>query len=254
MNPSLLKLEGVRKSFGRTEIIRGADLEVRTRERHALIGPNGAGKSTLFHLISGQLRVDSGQIDFDGHTLTHLPPQHIARLGIARSFQINSLFNSLSVFENLRLACLRSQGMHGHWLWCLAQRAPRVNDKTEQLLDKLGLSSVAKSLVGTLSYAEQRLLEVGMAVAAEAKLILLDEPTAGMSQHETENLLHRVRELTEGRSLLVIEHDMQVVFQLADRISVLVYGQVIATGSPTQVRADPKVQEAYLGVAGVQHA
>ena len=241
MNAPLLEVRGLVKSFGRAAIIRGAELQVKDGERHALIGPNGAGKSTLFHLISGLIAADSGSIVFGG--------QEIARRGLARSFQINNLFANLSAFENIRMATLWSQGLHLGSLWRLASRVRSINERASQVLEQLHLSHARDLLVGTLSYAEQRALEIGMAIAGDARLILLDEPTAGMSRSETERMLELIRTVTVGRSLLVIEHDMQIVFNLAERISVLVYGQVIASGTPEAVRADARVQEAYLGTA-----
>ncbi|MCF8169167.1 MAG: ABC transporter ATP-binding protein [Rhodoferax sp.] len=249
MTQTVLEVADLTKSFGRASIIRGADLQVTAGERHALIGPNGAGKSTLFHLISGRIASDSGSIRFNGQEISAEPAHRIARLGLARSFQINNLFLNMSAFENIRLATLWSQGVRAHSLWRMASSLRNINDKADQVLESLHLMRVRNVLVGTLSYAEQRALEIGMAIAGDPRMVLLDEPTAGMSKAETERMLALIRSVTIGRSLLVIEHDMQMVFNLADRISVLVYGKVIATGTPQEVRSNPQVQEAYLGSA-----
>jgi branched-chain amino acid transport system ATP-binding protein len=249
MSAHVLEVSALTKSFGRSSIIRGADLRVLAGERHALIGPNGAGKSTLFHLISGRIPADAGSIVFEGREISGVPAHRVARMGLARSFQINNLFPNMSAYENIRLATLWSLGMRGASLWRLAARVRSINEKTDEVLELLHLARVRDALVGTLSYAEQRALEVGMAIAGDARLVLLDEPTAGMSRSETERMLELIRKVTAGRSLLVIEHDMQMVFNLADRISVLVYGKVIATGTPEEVRSNPQVQEAYLGAA-----
>jgi branched-chain amino acid transport system ATP-binding protein len=185
MNAPLLEVRGLVKSFGRAAIIRGAELQVKDGERHALIGPNGAGKSTLFHLISGRIAADSGSIVFGGQEISGLPAHQIARRGLARSFQINNLFANLSAFENIRMATLWSQGLHLGSLWRLASRVRSINERASQVLEQLHLSHARDLLVGTLSYAEQRALEIGMAVAGGARCLLLDEPTAGMSRAET---------------------------------------------------------------------
>jgi branched-chain amino acid transport system ATP-binding protein len=242
----ILSLRGLRKSFGTTQIIRGVDLDLLPQERHALIGPNGAGKSTVFHLISGHLRPTAGQIVFDGRRIEGQPPHAVNRLGISRSFQITNIFPKLSVFENLRIAVMRPRGLH-YQLWTLVHRDPSVRRDTERLLELVRLQARAATLAGELSYSEQRSLEIAMTLACDPKAILLDEPMAGMSNEETAYTADLIRAVTGGRALLVVEHDMQVVFSLCDRISVLVYGEVIATGTPEQIRANPAVKEAYLG-------
>ena len=244
--PVALELRDVCKSFGRTEIIRGASLAVRAGERVAIIGPNGAGKSTLFHLISGRLSPSSGQILLGGQRIDGLPPHRIYRRGLARSFQVSNLFPRLSVAENLRCAVLWSLG-YRYTFWRFLSRLDDANERVESLLRRLRLEARRDVLAMHLSYAEQRALEIGLAVAGGAEVVLLDEPTAGMSQSETLRCVSLIRELTEGRTLLAVEHDMGVVFGLADRIAVLVYGEVIAFDTPEAVRADPRVQEAYLG-------
>ncbi len=246
MSGTILGLHGLRKSFGETEIIRGVDLELAAGERRALIGPNGAGKSTLFHLISGHLAPSAGTIAFDGLDITGQAPQRINRLGLARSFQITNVFPGLTVFENIRLAVLRQQPRPTAF-WQRVDRLPGLREATEQLLERVRLQARAAALAGELSYSEQRSLEIAMTLASDPRLILLDEPMAGMSAEETDYTLALIRELTVGRALLIVEHDMDVVFALADRISVLVYGQVIATGTPDEIRQHQGVREAYLG-------
>ncbi len=246
MNEPILQLRGLCKSFGDTEIIRGVDLDVAGGERRALIGPNGAGKSTLFHLISGNLGATAGTVAFQGRDITGWAPQRVNRLGLARSFQITNIFPKLSVFENVRLAVMR-QHPQPTAFWRRVDRLPAVREATDRLLEQVRLHTRAETLAGGLSYSEQRSLEIAMTVASDPQLILLDEPMAGMSSEETDYTLHLIREVTAGRALLIVEHDMDVVFRLADRISVLVYGQVIATGTPGEIRQHRGVREAYLG-------
>ena len=246
MSEPILQLRGLCKSFGDTEIIRGVDLDVASGERRALIGPNGAGKSTLFHLISGNLGATAGTVAFEGCDITGWAPQRVNRLGLARSFQITNIFPKLTVFENVRLAVMR-QHPQPTAFWRRVDRLPAVREATERLLEQVRLHTRSATLAGGLSYSEQRSLEIAMTVASDPQLILLDEPMAGMSSEETDYTLHLIREVTAGRALLIVEHDMDVVFKLADRISVLVYGQVIATGTPEEIRQHRGVREAYLG-------
>jgi branched-chain amino acid transport system ATP-binding protein len=246
MTELALSLANVNKAFGQTEIIRGVTLGVARGERHALIGPNGAGKTTLFNLISGRFRASSGEIRLNGARIDHLPPHKINRMGLARSFQITSIFPRLSVFENLRCALLWSMGYYySFWTPLWTQRA--LNERTGQLLEDLNLAPRRDTAAGLLSYADQRALEIGMTIAGGASVILLDEPTAGMSNTETDSAMELLRRVSKGKTLLMVEHDMKVVFDLADVITVLVYGQVIASGPPHAVRANAAVQEAYLG-------
>lgn len=246
MTHPLLSLRDVHKSFGEAQIIRGVNLDLFEGERHALIGPNGAGKSTLFHLISGQFSPTRGEILFDGQAIEGLAPQRINQLGLARSFQITNIFSRLSVFENLRFAVMPRYGLQ-YTLWKLIDRIVSVREETEQLMEHVRLGSRRDTPAGELSYSEQRSLEIGMALASNPKMILLDEPMAGMSHEETDYTVSLIRELTQGRTLMIVEHDMDVVFSLSDRISVLVYGEVIATGTPEEIRNSREVQEAYLG-------
>jgi len=245
-SPLALKLENVRKSFGLTEIIRGVSLEIPTGQRHAIIGPNGAGKTMLFNLISGRFPPTSGRILLDGHPINDLSPCQINRRGLSRSFQITSVFPRMSVFENIRCGLLWSRG-YKYSFWHLLDREKALNEASEQLLDRLNLAKRRNVMAGLLSYAEQRALEIGITIGGGATVILLDEPTAGMSHSETAYAMDLIRSVTEGRTLVMVEHDMSVVFGLADVISVVVYGEVIATDRPERIRANKAVQEAYLG-------
>ncbi len=246
MSAPALKLSAVRKSFGRTPIIRGVDLEVPAGERHAIIGPNGAGKSTLFNLVSARFPVSSGRIELKGEEVTGRAPHEINRRGLCRSFQITNIFPHLSVFDNVRCAVLWPMG-YRYSFWHRLSALRDARERAEEILERIGLAARRDTLAGVLSYAEQRALEIGVTVAGGADVILLDEPTAGMSRSESDEAVALVRRMTEGKTLVMVEHDMGVVFGLADRISVLVYGQIIATGTPAEIRANPAVQEAYLG-------
>ncbi len=241
-----IELLDVRKSFGKTEIIRGASLAVAPGERVGIIGPNGAGKSTLFNLISGRFGATSGEIRLGGKRIDGLLPYQISRLGLARSFQITNIFGRLSVFENLRCGLLWSMG-HRYAFWKFLAGLHETNARAEELLRMIRLEDKRETLAMNLTYAEQRALEIGITIAGGAGVILLDEPTAGMSKSETARFIELIREVTVGKTLLTVEHDMGVVFGLADKIAVLVYGEVIAFDTPEAVRANPKVQEAYLG-------
>jgi branched-chain amino acid transport system ATP-binding protein len=241
-----VELKDVRKSFGKTEIIRGASLSVKQGERVAIIGPNGAGKSTLFNLISGRFHASTGDILVNGQSILGRKPFEINRMGLARSFQVSNLFVRLSVFENIRCAVLWSRG-YRYSFWRFLADARDANDRTDEVLKMIKLDKRRDVLAMNLTYAEQRALEIGITIAGGAEVILLDEPTAGMSRSETTRFVQLIREVTEGKTLLTVEHDMGVVFGLADRIAVLVYGEVIAFDTPEAVRANPRVQEAYLG-------
>ena len=243
-----LELKQVRKNFGKTEIIRGIDLSVTAGERVAIIGPNGAGKSTLFNLISGRFAPTSGEIWLGAHRIDGKQPFEINRLGLSRSFQITNIFPKLSVFENLRCAVLWSLGYKYTFFKFLAD-LDDANDLAEQYMEKIRLDKKRDVLAMNLTYAEQRALEIGITIAGGAEVILLDEPTAGMSKSETLRFIQLIRQVTEGKTLLTVEHDMGVVFGLADKIAVVVYGEVIAFDTPDAVRSNPKVQEAYLGSA-----
>jgi branched-chain amino acid transport system ATP-binding protein len=239
-----LELHRIGKRFGATEILRGVDLSVERGERHALIGPNGAGKSTLFDLVSGRTRASGGRVVLNGIDISNLPPHAIARHGLARSFQSTSVFAGLSVFDNLRCAVLGapSARVRDRWL-----RSRTIDRRVDLMLDSIALANRRDDPAASLSYAEQRALDLGIALATDASTLLLDEPTAGMNRAESARALALIRATTEGRTLLIVEHDMEAVFALADRISVLVRGRVIATGTPAQIRANAQVREAYLG-------
>lgn len=241
-----LQLKDVRKNFGKTEIIRGVDLTVQAGERVAIIGPNGAGKSTLFNLISGRFEPSSGEIWLGANRIDGKKPFEINRLGLSRSFQITNIFPKLSVFENLRCAVLWKLGYKYTFFKFLADLED-ANDRAEALMERIRLDKKRDVLAVNLTYAEQRALEIGITIAGGADVILLDEPTAGMSKSETKRFIQLIREVTEGKTLLTVEHDMGVVFGLADKIAVVVYGEVIAFDTPEAVRANAKVQEAYLG-------
>jgi branched-chain amino acid transport system ATP-binding protein len=241
-----LELVDVRKSFGRTQIIHGANLSVKAGERVAIIGPNGAGKSTLFNLISGRFAPTSGTILLEGQRIDGLPPYQINRRGLSRSFQVSNLFTRLSVFENLRCAVLWSLG-YRYAFWKFLADLRDATDRADEVLEMIRLDKRRDVLAMNLTYAEQRALEIGITIAGGARVVLLDEPTAGMSKSETRRFVELIRAVTQGRTLLTVEHDMGVVFGLADRIAVLVYGEVIAFDTPEAIRADPRVQEAYLG-------
>jgi branched-chain amino acid transport system ATP-binding protein len=241
-----LSLRNVTKAFGQMSIIRGVNLEIAKGERHAIIGPNGAGKTTLFNLISGRFRLSAGEILLNDARVDQLPPHRINRMGLSRSFQITSIFHRMSVFENLRCALLWSMG-YRYSFWTPLWIQHELTERTDAMLEDLNLGARRNTVAGLLSYADQRALEIGMTIAGGASVILLDEPTAGMSNTETDNAIALIRRVTSGKTLVMVEHDMKVVFDLADVITVLVYGQVIASGPPQAVRANPAVQEAYLG-------
>jgi branched-chain amino acid transport system ATP-binding protein len=246
-----LKLSGVHKSFGRSAIINGVDLEIPAGERHAIIGPNGAGKSTLFNLISARFPVSAGRIELKGEDVTGDAPQQINRKGLSRSFQITNIFHRLSVFENVRCAVLWSLG-YKYSFWHRLEGLKDARERAEQVIADIGLARRRDQQAGVLTYAEQRALEIGITIAGGADVILLDEPTAGMSHSETDEAVALIRRVTEGKTLVMVEHDMSVVFNLADRISVLVYGEIIATGTPAEIRANIAVKEAYLGTTFAQ--
>ena len=243
-----LAVSGLQKAFGPTSIIKGVELTVERGHRHAVIGPNGAGKSTLFHLITGRLQPDAGTVTLAGADITGLPPHRIFNGGLARSFQVTSLCARLTVFENLRLAAMRAHGA-GASFWRFLDSYRALRDRTEEMLDLVGLARRRDVAAGSLAYAEQRALEIGVAVAGGAHTVLLDEPTAGMSRHETERAVALIRRVSEDRTLVMVEHDLGVVFDLADRISVLADGRVIASGPPGEIRGNQAVRTAYLAAA-----
>jgi branched-chain amino acid transport system ATP-binding protein len=246
VHPCALELRDVHKSFGATPIIRGVSLEVNEGERHAIIGPNGAGKSTLFNLISGRFAPTSGSIRVNGDEVTGHAPFELYRRGLARSFQVTNIYPRLSVYENIRCSVLWCLG-HRYNFWRSVAKLRDANERTERTLEQIGMTARRNTPAGVLTYAEQRALEIGITIAGDSSVILLDEPTAGMSRHETESAVELIRSVSQGRTLVIVEHDMGVVFNLADRISVLVYGAIIATDVPERIRQDTAVQTAYLG-------
>lgn len=241
-----IDLIDVRKNFGNTEIIRGVTLSIADGERHAIIGPNGAGKSTLYNLITARFPVTSGQIKLRGESLAGLAPYEINRKGLSRSFQVTNIFPNMSVFENVRCGVLYSLG-YKYSFWHNVDNQHDANERAAQILEEIGMTARAQVPAGVLTYAEQRALEIGITLASGASVIMLDEPTAGMSMSETEQAIELIRRVTAGKTLVMVEHDMGVVFGLADRISVLVYGEIIASGTPEQIRGNAAVREAYLG-------
>src|SRR6266850_1691343 len=241
-----LALRDVHNSFGSTKIINGLTLEVRAGERHAIIGPNGAGKSTLYNLISGRFAVSSGKIVLKGEEITGLRPFEINRKGLSRSFQVTNIFHNMTVYENIRCAVLWPSG-YRYSFWSRIGGLRDVQRRAEETMERIGLARRRGVLAGVLTYAEQRALEIGVTIAGGASVVLLDEPTAGMSRTETAQAVQLIREVTVGKTLIMVEHDMGVIFDLADRISVLVYGEIIATGAPADIRSNAAVQEAYLG-------
>jgi len=250
MSEVALRLADVHKSFGAAQIIFGVNLDIRKGERHAIIGPNGAGKTTLFNLMSGRFPVSRGTIELHGRPIDGLAPEQINRLGLARSFQITSIFPRMTVFENIRCGLLWARG-YRYSFWRLLGFERELTLAADRLLEDVNLRGRRDVPAGLLTYAEQRALEIGITIAGGAETILLDEPTSGMSRSEAEHAVALIRRVTEGRTLVMVEHDMSVVFGLADVVTVLVYGQIIASGPPAAIRANRAVQEAYLGTEAV---
>jgi branched-chain amino acid transport system ATP-binding protein len=246
MSDAALNISDLHKSFGPAHIVRGVELDIVKGERHAVIGPNGAGKSTLFNLISGLFMPSKGNVMMNGTDISDMQAQQINRLGLSRSFQVSNIFTNMIVRENVRCGVLHSMG-YGYSFWRNIGNLKTVQQKTAEILDQVGLIDNAHVPAVLLPYADQRTLEIAMTIAGGADVILLDEPTAGMSNTETSRAVDLIRRATEGKTLLIVEHDMGVVFDLADRISVLVYGEIIATGKPEEIRGNAKVREAYLG-------
>lgn len=242
----LLVIEDVHKRFGGLSVLSGVSVRVRAGERHAVIGPNGAGKSTLFNMISGQLTPTAGRILLKGQNIAGLPPHRIARMGVGRSFQIINLFPSLSVFEIVRSAVLSQRGRRFDVLSDIDSLADATSD-AETLIASIGLQDRRDTVAQSLAYGEQRRLEILLTVAIGRDIVLLDEPCAGLNAEDTHAAIEMIRRVTNGRTLVMVEHDMDVVFGLADRITVVYYGKVLVTGTPADIRADARVHEAYLG-------
>ena len=244
--PALLTIDGVTRTFGALSALAGVSFALEARERRAVIGPNGAGKTTLFNVITGQLPPSGGRIFFDGRPIAGLPPHTVARRGVSRSFQRTNLFPRLAVLENLRLAA--AAGAAGSYnLFGRVERVTAPLARARETAAAVGLAERLDTVAGQLSYGEQRQLEVGVALATRPKLLLLDEPTAGMSPEETQRMTRMLEGLPREVTLLIIEHDMDVVASLADRVTVLHYGEVLTEGTFDEVKRDPRVYEVYLG-------
>jgi branched-chain amino acid transport system ATP-binding protein len=244
-NP-ILELRGIYKDFDGLEVLFGINLGIQQGERHAIIGPNGAGKSTLFNIITGKYLPSKGNIFFKGQDVTGTSPYRLNRRGLARSFQITNIFRTMTVFQNVRNAVL-SKNKIRYNLFSRLDRMKHIHDQTEKVLEQIGLLERKDVMAGLLSYGQQRSLEIGLTIATEPELILLDEPTAGMSTEETREAVQLIERVTQGRTLVIVEHDMEVVFSLADRVSVIYYGEVLASGPPDEIRQNQKVKDAYLG-------
>jgi branched-chain amino acid transport system ATP-binding protein len=241
-----LELRDIHHDFSGLQVLTGIDLEIREGERHAIIGPNGAGKSTLFNIITGRYAPRRGLVLYRGRDITGASPHTIARLGVGRSFQIINTFPRLSVFQNVRSAVLSRRHMRLN-PWSLLERQSDVTREADEVLAMVGLESRRDVPANALSYGEQRELEIALTVATRPELVMLDEPTAGLNSEDTRRAVALIRRVTEGRTLVMVEHDMEVVFDLADRISVIYYGRVLATGAPGEIRGNEEVKRAYLG-------
>jgi branched-chain amino acid transport system ATP-binding protein len=245
---ALLQIDGLSKRFGGVIASDEITLTLPAGELHAIIGPNGAGKTTLIGELTGEIRPDSGRIRFDGVDITALPVWRRSMLGLARSFQITSLFLDFTALDNVALAVQAHSG-HSFRFWRDAGREPELREPAHVALERVGLAGRADVLVANLSHGEHRQLEIAMALATRPRLLLLDEPMAGMGPEESARMVGLLRQLKQELTILLIEHDMEAVFALADRITVLVYGRVLATGTPAAIRADEEVRRAYLGAA-----
>jgi branched-chain amino acid transport system ATP-binding protein len=243
---TLLSIQGLYKEFSGVKVIENLNLSVRARERHAIIGPNGAGKTTLFNLITGRYTPTKGHIIFNGIKIRGMSPERINRLGISRSFQITNIFPGLTVFENIRAAILSKHGIRWN-LWRPADKMEEITRETSKILSMINLMDRRDGFAGELAYGEQRALEVGITLATDPTVIMLDEPSAGMSIDETREAVQMIGRITQGKTLIIIEHDMEVVFTLADTITVIHYGSVLATGTPDEIRENSEVRDAYLG-------
>jgi branched-chain amino acid transport system ATP-binding protein len=243
---AILEVRDVYKDFKGLEVLLGINLAIEKGERHSIIGPNGAGKSTLFNVVTGKYKPSKGRIIFKGEDITGWSPFKINRGGLARSFQIINIFPNMTVFENMRNAILSKKGMRFNMI-SLLKGLNKIQDEANDFLETLGLMELSGIPAGELSYGQQRALEIGLTLATDPELILLDEPTAGMSTDETREAVRLIDKITEGKTLVIVEHDMDVVFSISDRVTVLYYGEVLATGSPQEIREDQEVKKAYLG-------
>lgn len=242
----ILETKGLCHEFYGTEILSQVNLEIREGERQAIIGPNGAGKTTLFNVITGTYTATRGQVFFKGRDVTRTKPFKLTRMGLGRSFQITSTFQKQTAYENIRLAVLSRQNIR-YDLLRRTDRLKRVAEETEEILQQINLYDERHELTSSLSYGKQRSLELGMAIGTKPDLLMFDEPTAGMSKEETHAAVDLILKLTEGKSMVIVEHDMDVVFTLADRITVLHHGQILATDKPDVIKTDERVKSAYLG-------
>jgi branched-chain amino acid transport system ATP-binding protein len=242
----ILQIRGLRKNFGALRASDGIDLDVREGETHAIIGPNGAGKTTLIGQLAGGIRPDAGTVRFAGEDITALPAPQRARRGLARSFQITSIYPEFTALANVMLA-VQARAGHSFRMWKPAREEAALRSPALATLGEVGLDARADTLAGNLAHGEQRALEIAMALATRPRLMLLDEPVAGMGAEETQRMIAFLSTLKGGKTIILVEHDMDAVFTLADRVSVLVYGRIIATGSPREIRGNPEVKRAYLG-------
>jgi branched-chain amino acid transport system ATP-binding protein len=242
----ILQVKDVYKDFSGLKVLMGVTFTVKANEKHAIIGPNGAGKTTLFNIISGKYRPSSGSILFRENEVGGLSPYVLNHLGMCRSFQITNIFQNLTVFENVCAGVRSHAGLRYH-LFRTLDRQLKIIARAEQIIEQVGLAEVKQRPAYELSYGQQRALEIGIALSSEPELVLLDEPTAGMTREETEEMVKLMMSVAENRTLMIIEHDMDVVFSLADTISVLHNGTILASGKPDAIRNDPRVKDAYLG-------
>lgn len=241
-----LQVRNIHKDFSGLKVLTGVDFAVGEKKRHAVIGPNGAGKTTLFNIISGRFKASSGAVLFKGRDISDQPAHVRNRQGLSRSFQITNVFQELNVFDNIRSGVRSRFGLRYHFL-----RKPDnhrlIKERTEAIAAEVGLEAVLNVAVNALSYGQQRALEIAITLSTEPELILLDEPTAGMTREETAQAIRMIDRVTSGRTLVIIEHDMDVVFSLADTISVLHYGKILVSDTPDRIRTDQRVKDAYLG-------
>ena len=243
---NMLETKKIYHDFSGLEVLFNINLEVEEGERHAIIGPNGAGKTTLFNVITGTYMPSSGQVFFKGNEITGFKPHQLARIGIGRSFQITSTFSKLTAFQNIRMGILSKRGIRFN-LFRRADKMQAITEETDELLNRINLTEERDVPADLLSYGKHRSLEVSMAMATDPELVMLDEPTAGMSRDETHNAVELIRRITEGKTMVIIEHDMDVVFSLADRITVLHLGKILAVGPPEEIKENQEVKNAYLG-------
>jgi len=243
---NILETKGLYHDFSGLRVLFDVNLQVKEGERHAVIGPNGAGKTTLFNVITGTYKPSKGQVFFKGKDITGLKPYELCRLGMGRSFQITSTFTNLTAFQNIRLAILSKDGVRFN-LFRKVDKMKKITEETEDFLKRINLTGERNFPASALSYGKSRALEISLAMATNPELVLLDEFSAGMSRDESHNAVELIRKLTEGKTVVIIEHDMDVVFSLADRITVLHYGKILATGTPNEIRLNQDVKDAYLG-------